>query len=114
MKKEYQDISYEEWVDLPLGYIKLIKDEKFNLGPWWLSDSEDITWRIDGLRKRYPNRVLFPFARNDYNDDVACWDKNQPGKVIIIMDFEGPGHELGSEFKSFDAWLDFAIHDEVG
>lgn len=59
------------------------------------------------MQKRYPSRSLFPFARDDQSDDVACWEKGKTGKVILIHDFASPGYENKKEFESFDAWYEY-------
>ncbi len=99
------------WVEYPLEYLNLINTEKEEFLPWYLLDKEQLLIRYNGLKKRYPTRNLFPFARHDDNDDVACWEKNKPGKVILIHDFAASGYEDKMEFENFNEWYIFVIND---
>lgn len=74
-------------------------------------DSEQIVIRYEGLKKRYPNRSLFPFARDDNSDDLACWEKNKPGMVVLIHDFASPGYENKMEFGTFEKWHSFVLEN---
>lgn len=100
-----------DWVEYPEAYIQLIKDVKDEFLPWYLMDEEQLIVRYHGLQKRYPRRNLFPFARQDLNDDVACWEKGKPGKVILIHDFASAGYEDKMEFDSFKDWYQFALRN---
>lgn len=77
--------------------------------PWYLMDKEQILIRYQGLQKRYPDRDLFPFARDDASDDVACWEQDKPGKVVLIHDFASSGHENKLEFDTFAKWHSFVL-----
>ena len=95
------------WIHYPDKYIKLINENKDEFLPWYLMDRQQILIRYDGLKKRHPTRSLFPFARDDDSDDVACWEKNKPGMVVIIHDFASPGYESKIEFNSFLDWYEY-------
>lgn len=98
------------WVHYPNEYIELINNDKDEFLPWYLMDKKQTLIRYSGLRKRYPTRNLFPFARDDNSDDVACWEENKPGMVIIIHDFASPGYENKIEFNSFSEWHRFVTN----
>ena len=68
--------------------------------------------RFLGLRNRYPDRLLVPFAVRQDNDDVACWDIDQ-GNVAVVHDFASPGWERRGEFPGFYDWLRQAIEDLI-
>jgi len=93
-----------EWLIYPQEYLDLIKNNKDGLLPWYLMNKEQILIRYRGLMTRYPKRELFPFARDDSSDDIACWERNKPEKVILIHDFASPGYENKLEFETFDKW----------
>jgi len=95
------------WVEYPSEYIKLVENNIDEFLPWYLMDKGQLLIRYKGLQKRYPTRHLFPFARDDRNDDVACWEKGKPGNVIVIHDFSSPGYENKMEFNSFSDWYSF-------
>jgi hypothetical protein len=101
--------NYEkpDWVEYPSSYIDLVKGGNDEFLPWYLMDKEQLLIRYQGLQKRYPTRSLFPFARDDNSDDVACWEKNKPGKVILIHDFASSGYENKMEFETFEQWYSF-------
>jgi len=52
---------------------------------------------------------LFPFAREDGGDDIACWENNKPGKVILIHDFASSGYENKDEFHNFNEWYNYVL-----
>lgn len=54
---------------------------------WYLMSKEQVEIRIKGLKERYPDRELMPFARRDDSDDIACFDTGKNNKVQIIHDF---------------------------
>jgi hypothetical protein len=66
-----------------------------------------------GLQERYSDRDLVPFALKLDCDDVACWERGQMPKVLIIHDFASPGWELRREFQTFWDWFRFAINDFI-
>jgi hypothetical protein len=87
-----------------------------NLEPWWIFDGQLLRERLAGLRRRYPDRNLVPFARREDNDDVACWDVSRRS-VVVIHDFASSGNEQRLELPDFNAWFrmavdDFLQHDE--
>ena len=57
-----------------------------NIEPWWIIDGDRLRNRFAGLRERYRERSLVPFAIRQDNDDVACWD-TIVGNVAIVHDF---------------------------
>lgn len=92
------------WVVYPNQYLELIKSGNDVFLPWYLLNKEYLIIRNAGLIKRYPHRELFVCARDDDSDDIACWEKNKPGKVLIIHDYASPGWEHRMEFDSFNDW----------
>lgn len=96
-----------DWVIYPQEYIYLVESEKDTFLPWYLLNRESLLIRNGGLVERYPARQLFAFARDDDSDDIACWEKDKPGKVVIIHDFASPGWEQREEFDSFSAWYNY-------
>lgn len=97
------------WVVYPTEYLEMIKNGNDEFLPWYLMDREQLLVRFKGMQKRYPTRSLFPFARDDQSDDVACWEKNKPGKIVLIHDFASPGYENKNEFESFEEWYNFVV-----
>lgn len=70
-----------------------------------MNDDETVR-RFRGLQKRYPGRRLYPFARRDDNDDVACFEDDN-SLVHIIHDFADIGWEQKEVFPTFVAWLEY-------
>lgn len=101
--------DFPEWVEIPKRYLELLKYEQDEFLPWYLFDRENLLYRYKGLQTRYQNRRLFPFARHDYCDDVACWEKDKPGKVIIVHDYASPGWEQKFESPSFEGWYEYIL-----
>lgn len=95
------------WVIYPLEYLDLIVKRKDEFLPWYLMDREQLLIRFKGMKNRYPDRILFPFARDDNSDDVACWEKDKPGKVVLIHDLASSGYENKKEFENFEEWYKY-------
>lgn len=100
-----------DWVDAPSQYFDLIKYERDKFSPWFFFDREGLLFRLNGLKNRYPGRILFPFARHSYSDDVACWERGNQGKVVIIHDYASPGWEQRKIFSSFEDWFNFVLSE---
>ena len=81
----------------------------YRLDPWQLALGASLRTLYAIVRKRYPHRGLVPFAA--WEDLVACWDKDKPGKVVIV-DIALP-EEPGSELDSFWDWFQEAIHQMI-
>ncbi len=97
-----------EWIKYPKLYIELSKGNIEDFLPWYLMRQEQIFIRSKYLRKLY-KRELFPFARKDCSDDVACWEKGEEEKVLIIHDFASSGWEQRQIFENFDEWYKWAL-----
>ena len=102
---------------LPTGFhyppliLRLFDLDLTNLEPWWLLDGDLLRVRYEGLRKRYPGRVLVPFAVREDRDDVACL--HVTGEVEIVHDFASPGYERRQRFGDAGGWLRQAIQDLI-
>lgn len=101
-----------KWLEYPAEYMSLIETGKDEFSHWYLLDKEQLWIRYKGLQKRYPDRKLFPFARDDDSDDVACWEEGKFGKVILIHDFASSGYENKLEFNTFDEWYSYILSQE--
>ncbi|GAA3064684.1 hypothetical protein GCM10020000_55390 [Streptomyces olivoverticillatus] len=87
-----------EGFEYPAEFIRVAEDlELTNLEPWWIFDGDQLRIRATGLRDRYPERKLVPFARRQDNDDLACWDLDR-GDVAVIHDFADAGREQRERF----------------
>ena len=113
----YNSSNLPNWFELPSKLIDILSDGDFfsgdyDFGPsWQLLRVETVDLWSEGLKKRYPKRSLYPFARRVCDDDVACFDladKSTLPKVIIIHDWASEGWEYRGTFNNFDAWLELA------
>lgn len=97
-----------DWFQYPSSLVELLEEENIDFGPWQLLHGEWLAVRHTGLKKRFPDLELVPFARRLDNDDVACFDvscESSCPKVKIVHDFASPGWEDRGELDSFNAWL---------
>jgi hypothetical protein len=101
-----------EGFEYPREFIRVVELGLTNLEPWWIVQGQLLRDRFLGLRNRYPDRLLVPFAVRQDNDDVACWDIDQ-GNVAVVHDFASPGFERREEFAGFYDWLRHAIQDLI-
>lgn len=108
-----EEIDLPPWVTEPDPLYRLLDQDLVDLTPWHVMRGPESAERSPGLQRRYPARELFPFARRQDNDDVACWEKSQPGEVVVIHDFASPGHEQRQRHSSFWEWFQSAIEDMI-
>ncbi len=101
------------WFSYPPAFIHLVESGMTQFDPWWIFDRKYAKEKLEGLKIRYPERSLVPFARNQSNDDVACWDRDVPGKVVVIHDYADPGWEVHATFDSFQDWFRSAMEDFI-
>lgn len=107
------DDRLPEWFTYPPEFLDLVERKLLNLTPWWNLTGDHLSERLDGLKKRYPSRDLMPFARRLDNDDVACWDRAEPGTVVIIHDYASPGFEDAGRFEDLWAWFRAAVETMI-
>lgn len=99
--------------DYPQEFLKVVRLNLVNLDPWILMDEDQIISRLEGLKKRYPKRILIPFARRIDNDDVACFELGKDDEVQVIHDFASQGFEQRKAFESFWEWFKEAIDEMI-
>lgn len=97
----------------PPAFLRLIDRGLVYFEPWFVMEGELLRGRLAGLAERYPSRKLLPFARREDNDDVACWDADRPGNVVIVHDYASPGWERRAELDDFYMWIRLALEDMV-
>ncbi|AET59190.1 hypothetical protein HPL003_12165 [Paenibacillus terrae HPL-003] len=99
--------------EYPESFQKVVELNLIDYDLWYLMSNEQVLTRIEGLKNRYPNRKLIPFARRDDSDDIACFEIGKADKVEIIHDFTGVGYEQRKEFETFWDWFKSAIDEMV-
>lgn len=101
-----------EGFEYPAEFLRFIDMEIFFFEPWFVLTDDRLRDRFIGMKSRYPDRVLVPFARREDNDDVACWDL-ESGAVSIVHDYASPGWEFRGNrgFPDFSSWLHSAIDE---
>jgi hypothetical protein len=100
-------------VSYPAAFRRLVDRGLLYFEPWFVLEGDQLRERLQGLRLRYPDRTLVPFARREDNDDVACFDATRPGRVVVIHDFAQPGWEQRAVLDDFAAWLRRALEDMI-
>ncbi|WP_373694084.1 hypothetical protein [Bacillus pseudomycoides] len=97
----------------PESYEKLVELGLVNFDIWFLMEKEQATSIYNGMKKRYPNRNLIPFAKRVDNDDTACFEIGKGNKVQLIHDFTSEGFEQRKEFNDFWEWAESAINEMI-
>jgi hypothetical protein len=96
----------------PPEFVRVVELGLTQLEPWWVLEGDRLRTRYRGLRERYPSRTLVPFALRQDCDDVACFELNRSG-VVIIHDFASPGWEQRDQLPDVYSWLRRAIEDLI-
>lgn len=98
----------------PASFVRVAELGLTNLEPWHVIQGPRLRERNEGLARRFPARVLVPFAERQDNDDVACWDVAVgAGVVVVVHDFASPGWEDRGQHVDFHSWLRQAIEDLI-
>ncbi len=106
----YGDESIPADFIVPREYLALQSARVDEIGPWFFPGEQSLEMRIRGLRERYPEAVLLPFAKRMDNDDIACWTPPFP-TVCVLHDFSTWGWERRREFPDIRSWLHWAVDD---
>ena len=102
-----------EWFNYSEDFLRIVEQGLLDFDPWIILQPKQLRTRYQGLKERFPERDLIPFARREDNDDVACWDKSKPGSITIIHDFSSSGYENKEEFRCFWDWLRSALEATI-
>ena len=97
----------------PTSLLKIITLGLVDVEPWYFLNKEQAIIRLNGLKERYPSRILIPFARRCDNDDIACFEPSKPDSVQIIHDFASPGWEQRKVYDDFWSWFRDAIEEMI-
>jgi hypothetical protein len=101
------------WFVYPDEFNRTVELGLINLEPWSVLFGSELREKLQGLRIRYPERELVPFAQRQDNDDVVCWEKGDSNKVVLIHDYASPGYEQRRVFDDFWLWFKSAIDDMI-
>jgi hypothetical protein len=95
---KFLSVADQEGIELPNGYRTVIELNLVNLKPWQFLAEVDSPLGNSSINRRYPKRLVLPFARRIDSDDVACFVMRDPeqeaGQVIVIHDFASSGYEV--------------------
>jgi hypothetical protein len=107
--------QHPNWIsNYPVEFRYLVENaEILSFEPWFLLWDELQTSIYHGLKQRYPDRELFPFAKREDCDDLACLEKGKPNHIVVIHDFASPGFEQRNEFDCFWDWFRASIEDMI-
>lgn len=94
----------------PEEFLRVMRRGVSVLGAWWMLDGLLLRARHSGLRARFPDRSLVPFALRQDTNDIACWDVDA-GNVAVVDDLAPPGWERRAEYVDFSAWLRHAVDE---
>lgn len=97
----------------PQSFLRTIQLNLVDIEPWYIMNSKELEIRIQGMKERYPERILIPFARRCDNDDVACFELGKDEEVQIVHDFASVGYEQRNVYKTFWDWFRSAIEDMI-
>ncbi len=106
-KKCMKDMNIQE------SFLKIVNLNLADLDLWYLMTKEQAEIRITGLKSRYPERKLIPFAKRDDSDDIACFEVEKGNKVQIIHDFADAGYEQRKEYNCFWNWFKEAVEEMI-
>ncbi len=103
----------------PKAYLDYVNQKKIpRLTPWFFmclaSDTGYYDTWLKILKKQYPTRQLVPFAKWEFDDDVACFEPSDnpdlPG-IHYIHSFTKAGYEERGYCATFEEWLKIALEE---
>jgi hypothetical protein len=100
------------WFEYPEGFRVLVQQGLVDFAPWHLADIYFARKTYPFLRDRY-SRELFPLARRQGSDDLACVEKDTGEIVKIVNGYTSSGHEVEGEFETFWIWFRSAIDELI-
>ena len=103
--------SRPAWFEYPTELVVEVEAGNLDIGPWQILTGQWLEVRFSGLRARFPDREMVPFARRLDCDDVACFERLSIPEVQIIHDFAAPGWEQNESYSTFGGWLSAAKRD---
>ncbi len=94
---------------------KVVELNLVNLKPWEFIDDEWMTNLLPEMQRLYPKRKLIPFASNQTNSEIACFEVDRNEEVQIIHFGASDGWEQRSEKKiaNFWSWFRSAIEEMI-
>ena len=103
---------YEEF-DYPESFLKILELNLLDYDVWYIMPEDQAEIRLKGLKQRYLNRRLVPFAGRYDSDDIACFEVGKDGRVFIIHDFASEGYEQRKIYEDFWEWFKDAIQEMI-
>lgn len=97
----------------PADFLWIVNLPITNLKPWIFHSGIGLQKRFEGIKERYPNRKLIPFAFRQDCDEVACWDLHDKGRIKVIEDFSRANIAEDIVYDTFFDWLQQAMHDMI-
>lgn len=107
LEQSFQGFAY------PKAFLKAVELNLIDFDIWYIMDEKQVMLRVKGLRKRYIERRLIPFARRADNDDVACFEIGRGDRVYVIHDYASEGWENRKELADFWSWVEGAVKDMI-
>ena len=102
-----------EWFSYPKNFLRIVGQGLLDFDPWIILSGDVLNSRYLGLKNRYPERQIVPFAARDDNDDIACWDIDNGEVIMIIHDYASPGWENKEKFNNLWSWLRSALEETI-
>ncbi len=99
--------------EYPKEFLKLIELGLLDFEVWGIIDATDAVIRLEGLKKRYPEYKLIPFARCWSNDDIACFEVGKNNSVIVIHDYSDNAYKNRKEYETFLSWFEEVIKEMI-
>ena len=103
--------------DWPEGYYRVFELGLTKLDPWYFVEGEEFNMLYERINKRYPNRLVLPFARRHDCDDVACLvvhsEEYPTHHVLAVHDFASPGSEVDADLNAFWDWFELAVKEMI-
>lgn len=97
----------------PKDFKKILALNLIDYDIWFIMEA-DFASRVElGLKTRYPERNLIPFAKKSDCDDLACFEFNKEKPIQIIHDFTSKGWEQRKELDTIWEWLEIAVEDLI-
>lgn len=98
----------------PHEFEAILERRLVDLEPWQILGGEALAARYNGLKQRYPGRVLVPFAARGDRDDVACWQVGDGEPIVsVVHDFASEERLVRHEYAALWDWLRSVIEDVI-
>lgn len=104
MNKLLNGPNKPDWFEYPPDFVAIHRKGIPPEGPWKILEDGELAQQLADLRRNLPGRSLVPFARNESDNVLACFEQNTGVEVKLVRGDATETAEDEGYFTNIDAW----------